>query len=587
MSEENVKGGEGEKKLSAVEHIKIASRGLRGGIDRELEEPKAFFEEESVQLLKTHGTYQQDDRDTRTERKKKGLDKDYKFMLRTKFPGGSISPEQYLFCHELSGKYGQSDLRITSRQCFQFHGIVRGNLRPLIHDLNTLANITSLGACGDVVRNTLAPAVADVGLEYAKCGTNLLALSQRISAYFLPKTSSYYDIWIDDQKAKVNPDGTVTYESHEPSKPVNEPIYGTQYLPRKFKIGIGTDFDNSVDVYANDVGILAVTEAGRIVGYEILAGGGLGYTHRKPETYARAATHLAFVETEDDVLHILEAIVKVQRDHGGRADRRHARMKYLIDDWGFEKFKKTVMEYAGKVYADSRGTTPKLQPHYLGWHKQMQPGLNYVGCWVENGRIRDFDEFQFRTAFHELVTKFKPDVRLTPHHNIVFANIKDSDVAAVQALLDKYHVPTDKGINTLRKMEMACPALPFCGLALAESERAMPSFIKALEDAGHGDADVMIRMSGCPNNCSRPRTAELGIVGSGSDQYQVYTGGDYLGTRLNDLLVPKVHTAELPGVVAALLDAWKAEKVNGERFGDWSRKVGVEALSGKLQGVAK
>ncbi|MCL4692659.1 MAG: hypothetical protein KJ060_09140, partial [Candidatus Hydrogenedentes bacterium] len=364
------------------------------------------------------------------------------------------------------------------------------------------------------------------------------------------------------------------------------PIYGTTYLPRKFKIGLTVDFDNAIDVYANDVGVIGVTENGRIVGYEVLTGGSLGYTHRKPETYARLGSPFAFVQ-EDELIPLLETIVKVQRDHGGRANRKHARMKYLIDDWGFDKFKQTVFEYAGRTYPEPKGITPSDQPDYLGWHKQIQDGLNYVGVWVENGRIRDFEgSFKFRTGLREIVTRFKPDIRLTPHHNVILANIRDEDVAEVQAILDRHGIPTNKGISAVRRLEMACPALPFCGLALAEAERAMPSVIEKIEAAGHADADVIIRMSGCPNNCSRPRTAELGIVGSGADRYIIYAGGDYMGTRLNEILAEKVKLDEVAPLVSALLSAWKSHRGDGERFGDWSYRVGIDGLKPYIETAA-
>jgi len=564
-------------KRSAVEKIKEASQGLYGPIGQELGDGTPKFGEESTKLLKHHGTYQQDDRDTRTDRKKAGLPWDYQFMVRTKFPGGNISAEQYLICDDLATKHGQNDLRVTSRQCFQFHGVVKGHLRPLLNELNRLAKITTMGACGDVVRNTMACPVIDIDPKYAGCGADLIQKAKEISAHFLPKTTAYYDLWVDDEKVEVHEDGTVRVKPrNEP--PVEEPIYGKTYLPRKFKIGLTVDFDNAIDVYTQDVGVIAVTENGCITGYEVLAGGSLGYSHRKPETYARLGTPLAFVQ-EAELIPFIETIVKVQRDHGGRANRKHARMKYLIDDWGFEKFRETVFEYAGRTYPEPRGVQPTDQPDYLGWHKQVQNGLNYVGVWVENGRIRDFHgSFQFRTGLREIVSRFKPDIRLTPHHNVVLANIRDEDVAEVQAILDKHGIPTDQKISTVRRLEMACPALPFCGLALAEAERAMPDVIEKIEAAGHADADVIIRMSGCPNNCSRPRSAEIGIIGSGSDRYVIYTGGDYVGTRLNEPLAEKVKLDEVGPIVSALLSAWKSNRNDGERFGDWSFRVGIDGL---------
>jgi sulfite reductase (ferredoxin) len=316
----------------------------------------------------------------------------------------------------------------------------------------------------------------------------------------------------------------------------------------------------------------------------VLIGGGMGYTHRKPQTYARLGTPFAFVTDVADIMPLVEAMVKVQRDFGGRADRKHARLKYLVDDWGIDKVREKVFEYAGRRFPGPRGIQPTAQPDYLGWHKQMQAGMNYVGAWIENGRIRDFaGSFRFRTGLREIIGRFRPAVRLTPHHNVILANIRDEDVSEVQALLAKYGIPTDKGISTLRRMEMACPALPLCGLALAEAERAMPDVIRGIEAAGHGDADVVVRMSGCPNNCSRPRSAEIGIVGSGSDRYQLCTGGSHLGTRLCEPLVEKLTQADLAPAISKLLTAWKAERNEGERFGDWSARVGVEALRAKLE----
>jgi sulfite reductase beta subunit-like hemoprotein len=576
-------GGEG---LSKVEALKESSRGLYGPVADDLAKPTPNFSDDSVQILKHHGSYQQDDRDTRTERKKAGLDKDYKMMVRTKFPAGQLSAEQYLICDDLATKYGQDDMRITSRQDFQFHGVLKKNLRNLVHDLNRLAEITTFGGCGDVVRNTVGCPVADIDPKFKDCGIDLVELSKRISGYFLPKTHSYYDLWLDDEKVEVHEDGTVTFpEKPGPEKAVEDPIYGTRYLPRKFKIGVTADFDNSIDIYTNDAGVMAVTENGRIVGYEILAGGGLGFTQKRPATYPRLASHLGFVQ-EEDVMPVLEAIVKVQRDLGGRADRRHARLKYLIDDIGLEAFRAKVEEYLGKPLPPARNVTPSAQPDYLGWSKQIQPGLNYVGVWVENGRVRDFEgAHRFRSGLRAIVERFRPDVRLTAHHNIIFANIRDEDVPAVQALLDEYGLPTDKGISTLRRLEMACPALPLCGLAMSEAERVLPGIMSQIEDAGHGDAHVIIRMSGCPNNCSRPRSAELGLIGNGTDRYHVYTGGDPLGTRLCELFMENVHTADVAPLISNLFDAWKADRNAGEAFGDWSARKGVEALRATLAGA--
>ncbi|HNT89374.1 MAG TPA: NADPH-dependent assimilatory sulfite reductase hemoprotein subunit, partial [Candidatus Hydrogenedentes bacterium] len=484
----------------------------------------------------------------------------------------------YLICDALCDKYGQGDLRATSRQDFQFHGVVKGNLRLLIHDLNTLSRIMTFGGCGDVVRNTMAPPVADIDARYKDCGADLLAVAREISDRFLPRTTSYFDLWINDEKATVNPDGTISFRGTMPEKPVEEPLYGAQYLPRKFKIGLAADFDNSVDVYTNDVGVLAVTEGGRIVGYEILAGGGMGFSHAKKNTYPRLGSPVAFVPY-DDVIPICEAIIKTQRDYGERTDRKQARLKYTIDRMGLDAFVKLIETYAGRRFDPPRNVRPTAQPDYLGWHKQSQDGLNYVGVWIENGRIRDFeDSHQFRSGLRAVVERYRSDVRVTPHHNLVLANVADADVASVQALLDEYGIPTDRGISTIRRQEMACPALPYCGLAQSEAERALPTIMRGLEAAGYGDLDVSIRMTGCPNGCARSSTSEIGLIGKGPERYILNIAGDYNGTRLNTTLIPTIKFDDIVPTLSRLFDLWKEQREDGERFGDWAHRIGTEQV---------
>lgn len=583
MSDSNSKTPDFDK-LSKVEKFKYDSEGLYGPIaDEFTDQEKVAFGEESIQLLKHHGTYQQDNRDLRRERRKAGLDKAYSMMVRTKTPGGLMTPEQYMLCDDLANKYGQDDLRITSRQGFQFHGVVKGNLRNLIHDLNQLQKISTHGACGDVVRNVTSSSVSDVDARFAKIKEDLFELTEKISTYFLPQASSYYDLWLDDERVEVGNDGSVYYKEKGPSKKPEEPIYGQTYLPRKFKIGVTADVDNSCDIFTNDVGVLAKTENGEIVGYEILVGGGLGHSHSKEETYARLATPLTFVKTIDEVIPAIEGVVKAQRDHGNREVRHQARLKYTVDRMGTD-FKKAVEKHVGHDLPEPIGVKPLEQPDYLGWHKQNQDGLNYVGVWIENGRIKDFESsFQFKTGMRQIIEKYKPSVRLTAHHNIVLANIKDEDVDAVQAMLDEFNIPTDKGISFIRRLEMACPALPLCGLALSEAERELPMIIGKIEEAGHGDADVMIRMTGCPNSCARPETAEIGIIGCGPGKYNLYTGGDKLGTRMNELIAERVPTDDLINAINKLISTWKSERNGtGMHFGDWANGKGKDGVLGLI-----
>jgi len=564
------------EQLSGVETFKARSGGLYGPIAEDLTDGTDHFSEESVQMLKHHGSYQQDNRDTRKERKKAGLDKEYMMMLRTKFPAGKISAEQYLLCDALATKYGQDDIRATSRQCFQFHGVLKGNFRSLVRDLNKLQNITSMGACGDVVRNTMAAPVADIDEGYKDCGADLTALAQEISDATLPTTKSYYDLWLNDEKAVVTDDGKIEFVK-DLREEVEVPLYKKHYLPRKFKIGIGTDFDNSVDLYTQDIGIMAVTEDGKIVGYEVLAGGGLGYSHTLDKTYPRAGSHLAFVQPEE-LLDIVLAIIQVQRDYGDRSDRKQARLKYTIDRMGLDAFRGLVEEYAGKAFGEPRNVKPSAQPDYLGWHKQYD-GDNYVGLWIENGRIKDFEgSYQFKSGLKAICEKYKPSVRVTPHHNMILANIKDEDVDGVQALIDEYKIPTDKGISRLRRMEMACPALPLCGLAQSEAERYMPTLIEQLEEAGFADEDIVIRMTGCPNGCARSSSSEIGLIGKGPGRYTLTVAGDYLGTRVNEILIKTIKEPDIVPTLSTLINRWRDERDDGEKFGDWSKRVGVEAL---------
>ncbi|MBX3728149.1 MAG: NADPH-dependent assimilatory sulfite reductase hemoprotein subunit [Candidatus Sumerlaeia bacterium] len=564
--------------LSKVEHLKIASQGLYGTLQESLESDSDHFSEDEIQLLKHHGSYQQDDRDARRERRKAGLDKDYKLMVRTKTPGGRMTAAQYLLCDDLSDTYGQGDLRITSRQGFQFHGVLKKNIRALIHDLNHLQHLTTQGACGDVVRNVMCSPVVDIDPTSANCGVDLLALAERISTHFLAQSGSYYDIWLDDEKVDIAPDGSIRYKQKGPSKPVEEPIYGKQYLPRKFKIGIALDSDNSIDVYTQDVGIVALTEGGRVTAYEVLVGGGLGYGHGKAETYPRLGTPLTCVG-EKDLLAVVEGIVKTQRDLGNREQRHQARLKYTVDRLGIDAIRASVAKHAGIALPPPSGRRPLDQPDHLGWHKQAQPGLNYVGAWVENGRIRDFEGgARFRTGLRRIVETYRPSIRLTGHHNIILADIADEHVAAVQALLDEHGIPTDRTIEPIRRHEMACPALPLCGLALAEAEREMPRLMERLVALGHAEDDVVIRMTGCPNSCARPETSEIGIVGRGPGKYNLYVGGDRLGARMNSLLAENVEGDRMPETIAALLAAWRRERAAGQSFGDWADARGMDAL---------
>ena len=568
----------GSEKPSSIEGIKVGSEGLREPIPKDLGLQRPDFREESVHLLKHHGVYQQIDRDSRAERKRAGLDPDYRFMVRVKLPGGRMTADQYLVCDALATEYGDGDLRVTSRQGLQIHGVLKAGLRPLIHDLNVLARVTTCGAAGDVARNVAASPVADIDPAFSHCSEDLLGLAAAISAHFAPRTSSYVDLWLDDGQVEVREDGSIGFVGASQRSGEPEPIYGKAYLPRKFKIALATDFDNSVDAFANDVGLIAAVDGDGALGYEVVVGGGLGFSKSDPDTFARIATPLAFV-SPDRVMPLLDAVVGVFRDNGNRSDRSRARLKYLIEDWGMDRFRAEVEKRLGLVLEPPRGVVPDAQPLYLGWSRQVQAGLNYVGLWTESGRIVDVaGGAEYKTAIRAVVDRFAPEIRFTPQHNVILSNIRDDDVSAVAAMLAAYGIPADEDVAAVRRGEMACPSFPYCGRATAEAERLMPELMGELARAGHADADVVIRVSGCTNNCSRPRTAELGVLGSYRDGYMVFTGGNRAGTRLNKLLLPEVGKRELCAVLGALLDLWKSRRQDGEPFGDWSNRVGITDL---------
>ena len=563
---------------SEVEKVKVDSRGLYHPVADDLGDTQPCFGKDATHILKHHGVYQQDNRDTRAMRKQEGLAPDHRMMVRLKLPGGRVTAEQYLLCDQLADRYGQGDMRVTSRQDLQFHGIRKPDLRPIIHDLNVLAKLTTFGACGDVVRNVIAPPVADIDPRYGRHGVLLLTLAEEISRHFAPETAAYSEIWLDDQRVKVYGDGTVAFTCKSAPESYEESFYGNAYLPRKFKVAIATDFDNAVDVYANDVGLIAVTDVNGFFGFEVVVGGSLGHAHNRPDREPGLASHFTFI-SQEEVIPLLDAILMVFRDYGNRSDRHHARLRFLINAFGQDVFRDLVEKKAGRSFPPPSMTSVTGQEHYLGWTKQIQAGLNYVGLWLENGRIRDFDNGpKYKSALREAVSRFSPELRFTPHHNLVIANIADADVEALDALLQGYGINVRKGVSPLRQWEMACPALPSCPMALNESERAMPAIMRQVEKAVGKEVDVMIRMSGCSNSCSRPRMAEIGIIAKNSREYLVFVGGSRLGTRINTLLLDNVATENLPPVLVELITLWLKERCSTECFGDWSHRIGTDAV---------
>lgn len=551
---------------SAVEEIKESSDGLRGTLPAEIVSDGTHFSETGRQLLKFHGAYEQDDRDARRARKDAGEEPAYSFMVRAKLPGGVLTARQYQVFDALAGHYATGTLRVTTRQDFQLHGVVKGDLRRTIAAINS-ALVTTLGACGDVVRNVVTcPAplrdpVRDDVLGIAAC----------LSAHLLPATRAYHEIWLNGER--------ITEDRGD----AGDPLYGTRYLPRKFKIGFSYPDDNCCDVHSNDLGFLTLRDGERIDGFNVVVGGGLGATHNKPGTYPRLASPLAFVRRED-VCRVSEAVVTVYRDYGDRGNRKHARLKYVIDDHGLPWFRERVEEFLGRPLEPARPVEVTAIHDHLGWHDEGD-GWWFYGVYVENGRIGDTSDIRLRTALREIVSRVRPDVgiRLTPQQNVLVTGISDRHRELVARILGDHGVPDPADVSPVRRWSMACPALPTCGLALAEAERALPAVLAALERElarlGIPDAELTVRMTGCPNGCARPYTADLAFVGRSADRYTVYVGGTMLGTRLGVAYADLVRRDDLVTVVAPLLQRYQRERLSNERFGDYVHRVGVDPVS--------
>ena len=557
---------------SKVEHIKVESRHLRGHIAEELAQDTSRFSDPQVQLMKFHGIYQQENRDVRQARKAVGEEKAYQFMARTRIPGGRITAEQYLVHDELADRYANGTLRITTRQGFQLHGVLKGVLTPTIKAIND-ALLTTLAACGDVNRNVMA-CPAPVG----DCTHRQIEdISQRIALHLAPRSRAYHEIWIDGEQVKTE---------EQPQEEETEPIYGATYLPRKFKIGIAAPGDNCIDVYTQDIGLVPALKEGHLEGFTVLIGGGMGMTHNKAETYPRLATPLCFV-TGDEVLAVVEAIVKVQRDYGDRQNRKHARMKYVVEERGIAWFRNEVEQRLGYSLQDPHSISWQHAEDHLGWHRQ-EDGRWFLGLFVENGRIKDDASIRLRSGLRHAIEEFRPDIRLTPQQNILLTDLDETQRAPLTALLASYGIAVDPENVGTRRFALACPALPTCGLALAEAERVLPSIIDQIETElqalGMENVPLSIRMTGCPNGCARPYMGDIGFVGRTKDVYNIYVGGDMLNTRMNTLFAASVHVRDLAATLRPLLALWKEKRLTEECFGDFCFRVGVENLQESDQG---
>ena len=545
-------------KLSGVEIVKEQSRQLRGTIAEEMASGD-HFNEANKNVLKFHGSYQQEDRDARKTRRKEGAGKQYIFMVRCKIPGGKLTAKQYLAVDEIAGQYANGTLRFTSRQGIQLHGVLMSGLKKTIRAINDCL-LTTLGACGDVERNVVCcPAAFDPVRRQLQTWAN------RIAEHLAPRSGAYHEIWLDGEK--VGDDG-----------PAIEPIYGKVYLPRKFKTALGMTDDNCVDIFAHDLGFLALVERGQIAGYNVIVGGGMGMTHNNAATFPFIGQPICSI-WPDDVVQTAEAVVKLFRDHGNRADRKRARIKYLVHDWGVERFREVLGGYLPKRLLAPRPAAITGVDLHLGWRAQGD-GKHCLGISVENGRVKDDGPLRLRTGLRSIIERFRPNLSITPQQDLL---LRDLDAAArpeIDRLLAEHNIALPERISLLQQYSLACPALPTCGLALSEAERALPGIIDQLEvvirELNLGNERIAVRMTGCPNGCARPYQSDIGIVGRSGDKYTLFVGGHVFGTRLNFVLKDLVPHAEIVPLLSVLLRRFKMERRGGESFGDWCHRLGQE-----------
>ncbi|OJJ51134.1 hypothetical protein ASPZODRAFT_127153 [Penicilliopsis zonata CBS 506.65] len=569
---DNVEGLADEPPPLTNEDIKIESNFLRGTIaEGLLDESTGAISASDQQLTKFHGTYMQDDRDIRDERKAQGLEPAYSFMIRCRLAGGVATPSQWLQMDDISSAFGNETMKLTTRQTFQFHGVVKRNLRGAMRAINK-ALMTTIAACGDVNRNVMCSSLPELSFFHRETH----AVAQKISDHLLPSTTAYHEIWLkdeDDKKIQVAGDALVDHE----------PLYGPTYLPRKFKITIAIPPHNDTDVYAHDIGLIAIKGAdGHLEGFNVLAGGGMGATHNNKKTYPQTGRMFGYVAA--DQAHIFcEKIMLVQRDFGDRKNRKHARLKYTIDDMGVEVFKGKVEDLmpGGLKFAEPRPFQFASNVDTFGWLKD-EKGLNHFTFFIENGRIEDTAEFAMRTGLRELAKLDKGEFRLTGNQHLIISNVKDEDLAEVKELMAKYKLD-NTNFSGMRLSSSACVAFPTCGLAMAESERYLPVLISklesTLEEVGLAQDSIVMRMTGCPNGCARPWLAEAAFVGKAYGAYNMYLGGGYHGQRLNKLYRSSIKEDEILDIMKGLLKRYAAERntegAKPERFGDWCIRAGV------------
>lgn len=544
-------------RLSADERMKDASDYLRGTIALGLLDriTGAVPSADDVKLMKFHGIYQQDDRDVRDERRRQKLEPAYQFMIRVRMPGGVCTPAQWLMLDALARAHGGETLRITTRQTFQFHWVLKDSLRPIIQGLHETL-LDTVAACGDDSRGVMSTVNPESSLFHAQ----IAALAKQVSDHVIPKTRAYHEIWYGAERVAG-------------SAP-EEPFYGPTYMPRKFKIGFALPPSNDIDLFAQDLGFIAIGDANGLQGFNVAIGGGMGRTDNDPATYPRLATLIGFVPA-DKVIACADAVMTVQRDYGDRKDRMRARFKYTIDDKGLDWVKAQIERHMGSLFEAARPYDFTSNGDVFGW-VTTPDGRHHLTLYVESGRL----DLGWLDALRDVARVHSGKFRMTPNQNVIIADVESADRAAIEALLAS-HDKAPGHVSALRRNAIACVALPTCGLAMAESERYMPTFLDKLEPvlAKHGLADepITIRMSGCPNGCSRPYIAEIALTGRAPGKYNLYLGGGFHGERLNKMVLENVGEAAILERLDAVLGRYAQERAAGEHFGDYLIRAGIVA----------
>lgn len=549
-----------QKNISAVEKIKQASDGLRGTLKESLlDEITGAVREQDHALVKFHGMYEQDDRDLREERAAQKLDKLYSFMIRLRIPGGLIAPEQWIAAHHIAGKYTTGVIKITTRQTIQLHGILKHHIKPTLKNFH-LAGLDSIAACGDVNRNVIASSHPSISPLHK----HIHDYATRLSEALLPKTRAFYEVWLDEEKLA---------EKNE-----EDPLYQDRYLPRKFKIAIAIPPNNDVDVFANDLGFIAIIEGGKLLGFNVAVGGGLGMTHGNAATYPRLATVIGFLP-EERLIKAAYEIITVQRDYGNRSDRKLARLKYTVDNMGVEAFKAEVEKRCGFNFEPAKPYSFTERRDHFGWEQSSDGAWHYT-VFVENGRVTDEKDLKLKTGLLAIAETGKANFRFTTNQNLTLGDVKPEDKASIEAILAEFKIieHTEKA-SGIRRNAVACVALPTCPLALAEAQRYLPTLLSKieplLEKHNLKEDEISIRMTGCPNGCGRSTLAEIGFIGTSSGRYNLHIGGDRLGERLNIKYKDSLDEAGILGELDTLLQQYSQQRLPEETFGDfvWRNKT--------------